>query len=404
VRKYSRRRADNRTGFGQKIVSVFKTIPFGIFVLAVGLYFERALLPAQFVSALSGVLYITALVGMILSAGFNRSRVMLVMALIVIGHALLTSPNLLTLDNAVYYSIIYYAACLIIPLNLLVFSLVREAGPLSGAGKRGTIFIALQLLVVSVALLSKDQDIIRFIANGLIWSAVTPIPLAALVVLVVSFVMLLLRQSVRKTPVENAFLAVLLMQALAFQLKDEPVALTIFYASSAVTLMVAAIQDTYAIAYLDELTGLPSRRSLQEEMAKLKDRYTIAMLDIDHFKKFNDQYGHQAGDDVLRFVAGIISREVAGKGKAFRYGGEEFTVLYPGREAKDVLANMEALRERICNNKFFLRSSGKKNVNVTISIGWAEKDVKLHTSEQVITAADEALYRAKEKGRNCVSA
>jgi len=79
---------------------------------------------------------------------------------------------------------------------------------------------------------------------------------------------------------------------------------------------------------------LPSRRALIERLPSLGRRYTVAMVDVDHFKNFNDTYGHDAGDQVLRMVASRLG-EVSGGGTAFRYGGEEFTILFPGKGGKE---------------------------------------------------------------------
>lgn len=81
------------------------------------------------------------------------------------------------------------------------------------------------------------------------------------------------------------------------------------------------------MAYQDELTSLPGRRALKEYLLKLGSEYTIAMFDIDHFKKFNDTHGHDVGDQVLRMVASKLAT-VSGRGKSFRYGGEEFTLVF----------------------------------------------------------------------------
>ena len=143
------------------------------------------------------------------------------------------------------------------------------------------------------------------------------------------------------------------------------------------------------------------------------------MLDVDHFKKFNDSYGHDLGDQVLKMVAAQIAG-VGGGGKAFRYGGEEFTVLFPGKEAGEALPYLEELRGEIESYRIALRGSdrpkkskgdkrqrgswrGRDGVSVTISIGVAECNDRLTTPQAVIEAADRALYRAKEKGRNRVS-
>jgi diguanylate cyclase (GGDEF)-like protein len=182
---------------------------------------------------------------------------------------------------------------------------------------------------------------------------------------------------------------------------------------------IAVLQDTFRMAFRDELTGIPSRRALNEQLAALGSRYTIAMLDVDHFKNFNDTYGHDLGDQVLKMVAAHIAR-VGGGGKAFRYGGEEFTVLFPGTDAEDAIPHLEALREEIESYRMALRGSdrpartkskkrqrggwrGRNAVSVTVSIGVAERNGRRGTPQAVIEAADRALYRAKDKGRNRLS-
>lgn len=185
----------------------------------------------------------------------------------------------------------------------------------------------------------------------------------------------------------------------------------------------AIVMDSHDMAYRDELTGLPSRRALNQLLLGLGRRYAIAMLDIDHFKKFNDTHGHDIGDEVLRMVAMKIAR-VGGGGKAYRYGGEEFTVVFPGKTAAQAQPHLEALRASIEEYRMLLRRSprrgkgsagkqgrvrrGKNNpqhrsLAVTVSIGYAERKADLKFPEAVIKAADTALYRAKKKGRNCLS-
>ncbi len=185
----------------------------------------------------------------------------------------------------------------------------------------------------------------------------------------------------------------------------------------------AIILDSHDMAYRDELTALPSRRALNQALLSLGRRYTIAMLDIDHFKKFNDTHGHDVGDEVLQMVAAKIAR-VGGGGKPYRYGGEEFTVVFPGKTPEQAQSALEALRNSIENYRMVVRnkqrksdkdagkqarvSRGKndprhKTLSVTISIGYAERGTDTKHPEAVIKCADQALYRAKQKGRNCLS-
>ena len=171
------------------------------------------------------------------------------------------------------------------------------------------------------------------------------------------------------------------------------------------------------MAFRDDLTGLPSSRALPETLSALGSVYAIAMVDIDHFKKFNDRHGHDVGDQVLRMVASRLGR-VTGGGKAFRYGGEEFTIVFPGKSRSEALPHLEALLLEIADAKFTMRgrdrrkgplSRGKKkgknvkNLSVTVSIGVAERNGRNGTPDKVIKAADTALYKAKDAGRNRVS-
>lgn len=180
--------------------------------------------------------------------------------------------------------------------------------------------------------------------------------------------------------------------------------------------------DSHDMAYRDELTGLPSRRALNQLQLSLGRKYTIAMLDIDHFKKFNDTHGHDIGDEVLKMVATQIGK-VSGGGKAFRYGGEEFTVIFLGKNCDQAEQHCQHLRQKIAdypirirqkkrpkksykNNKATAKrgknSNQSQHLSVTISIGIAQRNKTKKTPLQVIKSADEALYRAKKNGRNCV--
>jgi GGDEF domain-containing protein len=179
------------------------------------------------------------------------------------------------------------------------------------------------------------------------------------------------------------------------------------------------------MAYHDELTKLPGRRAFNELLLGLEDRYAIAIVDVDHFKKFNDTYGHETGDQVLRMVAAKL-QEVTGGGKAFRCGGEEFAIVFPGVSARDAWEHVDLLRQSIGASSFRVRGQldrrkvprpGERRegarirkisvqagdeVSVTVSIGVAEPSTRNRKVDQVIAAADKALYRAKAGGRNRV--
>ncbi|MCE0495819.1 GGDEF domain-containing protein [Vibrio salinus] len=183
-----------------------------------------------------------------------------------------------------------------------------------------------------------------------------------------------------------------------------------------ITYMVLHIRT---VAYKDKLTDLASRRALELEFMQLNRRYSVAMIDVDHFKKFNDKFGHDAGDDVLRLV-GTHLKSHCKKAQVYRYGGEEFTVIYKGKLANDAKENLEELREAISNYEMKIRNPDTRpkintfgalkrsntnleyqTVKVTISIGVSDSSLA-SSSDEVLKLADEALYEAKQKGRNRV--
>src|SRR5881409_2028762 len=190
----------------------------------------------------------------------------------------------------------------------------------------------------------------------------------------------------------------------------------IWLATAGLILVVAVVEASYMMAYRDGLTELPGRRALNEALPRLSGQFSVAMVDVDHFKRFNDTYGHDAGDHVLRLVASRLAHAPGG-GTAYRYGGEEFAVIYPGKGAEECMPHLEELREIVETSRFTMRRrfrprnkanapKGKKTreaIVITVSIGVAEKDQRHATADQVIQAADKALYRAKEAGRNRVS-
>lgn len=180
------------------------------------------------------------------------------------------------------------------------------------------------------------------------------------------------------------------------------------------------MRSTHAMAYRDELTGLLGRRALTERLDRLGRRYCIAMLDVDHFKKFNDKHGHDVGDEVLRMVSSQISRVGAG-GTAYRYGGEEFCVVFPRKTAAEAAAELERVREQIADYRMSIRNRtmrpvrssdgarkrgatrlGSSHVAVTISAGVAERSEDFLKPNAVVMNADKMLYRAKKAGRNRV--
>ena len=160
----------------------------------------------------------------------------------------------------------------------------------------------------------------------------------------------------RPAPLEGALLGA--GAAWLLVLRGAPGTPALFAAAGLLPLIVATLQHAHQLAYRDELTNLPGRRALNERLATLGRRYTLAMVDVDHFKRFNDIYGHDVGDQVLRMVARQL-RRVGGGGRAYRYGGEEFTVVFPRRDAEHAIDHLEALREDIADYRMTLRAKDR---------------------------------------------
>lgn len=179
--------------------------------------------------------------------------------------------------------------------------------------------------------------------------------------------------------------------------------------------MIYIISRSYYMAYIDELTQLKGRRAMNEYLLRLKSTYTIVMADIDHFKRFNDTHGHDVGDEVLKLVATELSK-IKGGAEVFRWGGEEFALIFNGQNRAYALPFVETVREAISKQPFVLRASSRpaqkpKNpskskssqvLHVTMSFGMATRSKSTQTPTQTMKQADEKLYLAKQEGRNCV--
>lgn len=193
---------------------------------------------------------------------------------------------------------------------------------------------------------------------------------------------------------------------------------SIWLLAAGLILIIALVESSYIMAFHDELTGLPGRRALSQALAALRPPYSVAVVDIDHFKTFNDRHGHDVGDQVLRMVAARLAR--VRDGTAYRSGGEEFTVVFPALTKPDAANRMEEVRAAVAAEKFTLRSRDRRRkegraarrgrapakdrkLGVTISVGLAAPDPR-SPIDTVVKAADKAMYRAKQGGRNRVVA
>jgi diguanylate cyclase len=158
----------------------------------------------------------------------------------------------------------------------------------------------------------------------------------------------------------------------------------------------------------DALTGLANRRSLDAflrnaQIAAMEagTPLSVLMIDIDHFKKFNDSYGHQIGDQVLKLVGKVLQESVRDCDLAARYGGEELMAILPGAPLEACAEAAERIRRRISEARLTRRATGEEISSVTVSIGVAEFRMA-ESAGGMIERCDRALYQAKRAGRNCV--
>jgi diguanylate cyclase (GGDEF)-like protein len=353
---------------------------------------------------------------------FNRSQSFFMSIIFILSLLIRFYQEKMPLSNDIYIIL-----SVLLPFNLLIFTFLKERGIVSIWGMLRFGFILLQAGVTQWLLTPTQQELLNQLEKDHLPFHLNPvitITQIALLVFIVTFIALLFRIILYQASRDVFLLSVLIALFLLLN-SDIAIEQSIHFTVIGTILMISIFKDTFFMAFFDDLTHLPSRRALNQDLMKLGMKYSIAMLDIDFFKKFNDSYGHDTGDEALKFIAAII-KDVKGGGKAYRYGGEEFTILFPGKNSIDVMSTLEDLRKTIASRGFVIRrkrrakSSSKSNSNgkakrgssnssvykkiyIHVSIGVANKDETHRTSAMVLNAADSALYRAKKKGRNCVS-
>jgi diguanylate cyclase len=162
-------------------------------------------------------------------------------------------------------------------------------------------------------------------------------------------------------------------------------------------------------ATTDALTSLANRKSFDDELGRAcaeaqekNEPLSLAVIDIDHFKSFNDTWGHQTGDQVIRYVSSVIGRMAPPPRFAARYGGEEFALIFPGERAADVLQTLEDIREEVSSRTLKRRSTNDDLGAVTVSAGLAEM-LAGEAVHGLMERADQALYASKRGGRNRVT-
>ncbi len=358
--------------------------------------------------------------GLLLAWRFNSSRVLFSLLVLLLAHRAVEFFSSGETRVGPGRTAVLLVA-LLVPLNFIAFAWMRERGLIIAgmAPRLGLLFLE----SVVVAVLCRPEN--SRTASHPPGSAV---PLWALVSFLAALGYFVFRFFQTRKPIEPGFVWSLAAVFLWLEFGPTGNVADIYVGTAGLILAASLIETSYVLAYHDELTGIRGRRAFNEDLLSLDQQYAIAIVDIDHFKKFNDTYGHDVGDQVLRMVASRLS-QVGGGGQAYRCGGEEFAIIFRDTSAKDAFEKLEALRRTIQKSTFRFRGQERRSVarasesdrrrpakntsagaratapeelSVTVSIGVAEPGTRYREPERVIQAADKALYRAKHNGRNRV--
>ena len=362
--------------------------------------------------------FIIFLIGMGLSWIFHHSREFNLFLLFTILYIAL-SNYIWNPDLKVDSQLAYLLLVALVPINYLLNFILKERGILNQFGIRRFILLAIQLYFIAWILEHPIPAIKEFITMSYVnysvlklTSITQPLLIAILFSAVIIFFKLLQTASILASGILSSLIAV----TTALHFYQQPQLATLFIILAGLLIIISITINSYSLAYLDELTNLPSRRAMMQNITTLGKRYCIAMVDVDHFKKFNDKYGHDIGDQVLKKLANQL--QLVRGGKSFRYGGEEFTVIFPNKNISEARMFCNELCENVEHSPFMLRnkkrpkSKSQTNIKkqseatpltITISIGIAERSEDLITAEEVIKQADKALYKAKKNGRNQVA-
>ena len=343
--------------------------------------------------------------GVVLALRFRRHRIFLIVLLLAAAERLVW----LTADSPVGH-IIVGAASVWLPLNIGVLGWLPERHGFRIAAAWVIGLLAVEAVVTVLAVQPEATPLAALLATSLVdWN----LSLVGLVTFLGAISLAAVRAGARPYPIECGTLWALVAALIGFAV-GAPSLASLGFAGAGLVLAVSLVEASYVIAYGDELTGLPGRRALTEALGRLGGTYTIAMVDIDHFKKFNDAYGHDVGDQLLRMVGARLG-EVGGGGRAFRYGGEEFAIIFDGATVDEAVPHLETLRKRIETTGFALRGPDRprrrpdaprvtsrpvQRVSVSVSIGAAAAHGGDDRPQDVLDDADAALYRAKDGGRN----
>lgn len=398
-------------------------LPGGVILLGASVLLNLAWLPLP-VPGVNFFYYAVFTAALLLAWRFHSTRVLFSALVLMLGHHAIEWYGNGHVAAAGPGHVAFEAVALLVPLNFIFLTFFPERGY---EGSTLSYFLALLFFEsIFVAALARPDQPSAFLHLSFISSYRWRLPQPGLLITVAAGALLVARIAQFHKAIDNGMLWSLIAVCLGLEAGGAGKIGTAYFGVAGFILASSIIENSYSLAYQDELTGLHSRRAFNDALLRLKSPYAIAAVDIDHFKNINDTFGHDTGDQVLRLVAAKLAR-VSGGGQAFRVGGEEFTILFFGKTQQDVIDHLELLRMEIEGSSFRVRAQQDRRkaprqsdrrtggprkkragpgsrsamLSMTVSIGVAESQPRLNVDE-VIQQADKALYRAKQGGRNRV--
>ncbi len=401
-----------------------------IWIVAVAILLHTGLVTPS-AALITFAVYAALIAGLLFAWRFHSSRIFFALLVLFLAERALSYFSWGHPASAGMGTIAVAAVGLLLPLDFVLLSVTQEKGFTFSNIAPPALLLFVESVVVAV--LCRPHGLETTARHALHHPPVEqPLPFAIVIAFALAGIVLLIRFLLFRKPAESGLLWALGASFLALRFGGAGHIPSAYFATAAFILAVSMVETSYLLAYHDELTSLPSRRAFHEALLRLQPPYSIAMVDIDHFKRCNDTYGHDTGDQVLRMVASRLAR-VTGGGQAYRCGGEEFAVVFPGKATTDVVDHLEQLRESIEASSFRLRGSDRRQeargadrrnprargraqaglairqltrgeapteLSVTASIGVASCSDESLATDEVVQAADKALYRAKAGGRN----
>jgi diguanylate cyclase (GGDEF)-like protein len=403
----------------------------GCFLLAAAALLAHSGLLTLAAPAMSFLYYAFILGGLLLSWRFHSSRVFYAVLVLILAHWTIASFSApITVSSPV--EIALHAAAVLVPLDFILIAFMQEQGFTVSSMTPIALFLFVQTVIVWVFCRAvQGANVVPHLSRHV---ATSVVPAYGWIAFWLTACVLLVRFFLTRNPTDSALLWSLAAFFLSLRFAGSERISTTYSIAAALILATSIIENSYLLAYHDELTTLPSRRAYNEALLRLQQTFSIAVVDIDHFKRFNDTYGHDTGDQVLRLVASNLSR-VTGGGQAYRCGGEEFAIVFPGKTTAEVVDHLERLRMTIEFSEFRMRNTDRRQtprgpdrrtqrtrgrghagrnirqltqassetaLSVTVSIGVASSHYDETDADRVMQAADRALYRAKTNGRNRV--